>query len=424
EPRSRTAARSPSMAAARSVREEGRLAEATAAAASRSSPVGATAGRGGQASRAEGARGPSVGSTAAPVAAGLVSEGSWGGSNPVSMKSRTSSPDERAISGRLAAGGGGVSSSPASVARFCPGSVGGANSAIGSKSSKRSSTCEREPSAGEPASAGDSSPSVAPGSAKGSTPRAKPGSEPDAGSSGDESGTAFPLALASGRGTDTSALQEGQVGANASSSAPQWGQNSAMGASRLPCEPSFGSRLVSKICEFSFLGSRRCACDRAVIRTIVMKFGGTSVSTAESWATIDSVVRARQAEGLRPVLVCSAMAGISNRLETLVDSARDGSHEPFLASILEEHRRLGQALGVDADAILAGEFETLERIALGIHLIGDASPRVRAQVMALGELMSTRLGAAWLASRGLDVHWVDARTLLRSDGRHLGNEAR
>lgn len=155
-----------------------------------------------------------------------------------------------------------------------------------------------------------------------------------------------------------------------------------------------------------------------------MKFGGTSVSTAESWATIDSVVRARQAEGLRPVLVCSAMAGISNRLETLVDSARDGSHEPFLASILEEHRRLGQALGVDADAILAGEFETLERIALGIHLIGDASPRVRAQVMALGELMSTRLGAAWLASRGLDVHWVDARTLLRSDGRHLGNEAR
>jgi len=55
-----------------------------------------------------------------------------------------------------------------------------------------------------------------------------------------------------------------------------------MGASRLPCEPSFGSRLVSKICEFSFLGSRRCAYDRAVIRTIVMKFGGTSVSTAES----------------------------------------------------------------------------------------------------------------------------------------------
>ena len=159
-------------------------------------------------------------------------------------------------------------------------------------------------------------------------------------------------------------------------------------------------------------------------RTIVTKFGGTSVSTPEAWATIESVVRARQTEELRPVVVCSALAGISNRLEALVDAARDGGHEPLLADILEAHRRLGRELGVDADAVLAEEFQTLERVALGIRLLGDASPRVRAHVMAFGEFMSTRLGAAWLASRGLDVHWVDARTLLRSDGRDLDNEAR
>lgn len=161
-----------------------------------------------------------------------------------------------------------------------------------------------------------------------------------------------------------------------------------------------------------------------MVRTIVMKFGGSSVATPEAWATIESIVRARREEGLRPVLVCSALATVSDRLEALLEAARRGRHEEELASILEVHRALGRELGLDADAILAEEFETLGRIALGVSLIRDASPRVRAQAMALGEFMSTRLGAAWLASRGIDVHWVDARTLLRSDGRHLDHETK
>ena len=34
--------------------------------------------------------------------------------------------------------------------------------------------------------------------------------------------------------------------------------------------------------------------------------------------------------------------------------------------------------------------------------------------MALGELMATRLGAAYLVSQGLPVQWIDARDLLTS----------
>lgn len=155
-----------------------------------------------------------------------------------------------------------------------------------------------------------------------------------------------------------------------------------------------------------------------------MKFGGSSVATREAWGTIAEAVRLRRSEGLRPVVVCSAVASVSNRLEALVRRARQGEHEAEIAGILEVHRELGRALGLDADALLHEEFETLRRIALGISLVRDASPKVRAKTLALGEMMSTRLGAAWLARQGIEVHWADARELLRSDGRHQDHEAR
>ncbi|HEX7374116.1 MAG TPA: bifunctional aspartate kinase/diaminopimelate decarboxylase [Steroidobacteraceae bacterium] len=59
----------------------------------------------------------------------------------------------------------------------------------------------------------------------------------------------------------------------------------------------------------------------------------------------------------------------------------------------------------------------LRRSAEGIHLIGEVSDRLRARVMANGELMATRIGASFLAAEGIDVQWVDARTLLHAQER-------
>ncbi len=48
---------------------------------------------------------------------------------------------------------------------------------------------------------------------------------------------------------------------------------------------------------------------------VVLKFGGTSVSSRDSWQTIARLVRARLEMGLRPVIVHSALQGVSNALE-------------------------------------------------------------------------------------------------------------
>ena len=153
---------------------------------------------------------------------------------------------------------------------------------------------------------------------------------------------------------------------------------------------------------------------------VVVKFGGTSVSTAERWATIGRVASERVAEGFRPLIVCSALSGISNLLERVAVEAPAGPPDARLAEIEGRHRQLGVALGVDVDALLGLELAELSRLALGASLVGETSPRLHARIMATGELLSTRLGVAFLRRIGLDVAWVDARQLLVAEGEEIG----
>src|SRR6056297_2845706 len=155
---------------------------------------------------------------------------------------------------------------------------------------------------------------------------------------------------------------------------------------------------------------------------VVMKFGGTSVSSRDDWQRIAGLIGNRMRAGLRPLVVCSAVAGVSNALQTLIDQAIGGDPEPVLGEILERHRRLAGELDLDADEVLAEYFDELRQLAAGIRLIREASPRVQARLMGLGELMSTRLGAAWLGARGVDAAWTDARDHLAAGGQRNKNE--
>jgi diaminopimelate decarboxylase/aspartate kinase len=147
-------------------------------------------------------------------------------------------------------------------------------------------------------------------------------------------------------------------------------------------------------------------------RAVVLKFGGTSVASPECWQTIERLVRERRAEGLRPIVVASALAGVSNELEGLLAAAVAGRHGAVLRRVEERHRALAAGLGLDAEVTLAAEFDALRRIARGAALTHDPSPALQARVLAMGELMSTRLGSAWLRARGLAAVWLDARALL------------
>lgn len=151
-------------------------------------------------------------------------------------------------------------------------------------------------------------------------------------------------------------------------------------------------------------------------RWIVLKFGGTSVSSLERWNTVRRVVERCIEDGLRPVVVCSALSQVSNQLEALLAAALEARDlAPGLERLRETHRALATAMELDADALLGELFEDLERTLTGIALTREATPRLRARVSSAGELLCTRLGVAWLRRQGLRVAWQDARDLLDAD---------
>ncbi len=150
---------------------------------------------------------------------------------------------------------------------------------------------------------------------------------------------------------------------------------------------------------------------------VVLKFGGTSVSSAVNWHNVAGVLRERLAQGLRPVVVHSALSGITDRLEQLLTQALGGEWQPVMDQIEQRHRDLARDLGIVPSADLEEQFKRLRQIAAGISLVGEVSERLHARVMAQGELMATRLGAAFLTAQGLDTQWVDARTVLKAEQR-------
>ena len=79
---------------------------------------------------------------------------------------------------------------------------------------------------------------------------------------------------------------------------------------------------------------------------IVTKFGGTSVSTRANWNHIAEITKKHIQAGAQPIIVCSALTQISNKLEKAVDAALSGHHQPVFEDIKNSHIALAKDLEV------------------------------------------------------------------------------
>ncbi|HET6628705.1 MAG TPA: bifunctional aspartate kinase/diaminopimelate decarboxylase [Woeseiaceae bacterium] len=156
---------------------------------------------------------------------------------------------------------------------------------------------------------------------------------------------------------------------------------------------------------------------------VVMKFGGSSVSSADDWKTIAALVQNRLAAGLRPVVVHSALQGVSNALNAVFETAAGRDPEPALAAIRDQHYGLAADLGLDGPALLDADLDELARLVMNVRAAQESGAQARAQIMAFGELLATRLGAAFLNRAGIATEWQDAREILTSEDRANRSEA-
>jgi aspartate kinase len=168
---------------------------------------------------------------------------------------------------------------------------------------------------------------------------------------------------------------------------------------------------------------------REVLVGVVMKFGGTSVADAEAINRLVGIVRQQlqqRASGAdAPVVVVSALAGVTDKLVAIAQLAEDGAADKAAAelrALVDRHVSVASAITSASRAqTIAGvrsEFDELIGLVHALAVLREVSPRSRDAVLAAGEVVSSRIVAAALNDHRIPSAWVDARTVLITDADH------
>ncbi len=153
---------------------------------------------------------------------------------------------------------------------------------------------------------------------------------------------------------------------------------------------------------------------------IVMKFGGTSVESAEAIERVAGIVRERLER--KPAVVVSAMSKATDQLLGMAAAAGAGDKDKAVTLCRElRARHLGVSAALIGDGShpihnsVAADYDSLEKLLEGICAVGELTPRTQDNVVAYGERINSKVVAAAFAARGLKATHVDAREIIVTD---------
>lgn len=158
---------------------------------------------------------------------------------------------------------------------------------------------------------------------------------------------------------------------------------------------------------------------------IVIKFGGTSVGDAQRVANaIDIVSERRQ---LNPIVVVSALSGVTNDLVAATEAARSGDArrvDEIIAAVRQRHEDVAIHLvqqKIDFFEAFTRQLDThieqIHTILRGITLLGEITMRAKDKVVAIGEKLSSVLFTYSMMMRALPGEHVDSEEVVITDSR-------
>jgi aspartate kinase len=148
----------------------------------------------------------------------------------------------------------------------------------------------------------------------------------------------------------------------------------------------------------------------------VFKFGGASLKDAAGIQNVASILERFRRESL--VVVVSAMGKTTNALEAVIaaHAAQNGEAPALLQKVKESHYAIMQALFDPQDEVFASVNDTF----VEAEWVLDEAPAtdydyMYDQIICVGELVSSRIVAAYLSKIGLPTQWLDARDIVKTD---------
>ncbi|ACU05123.1 MULTISPECIES: aspartate kinase [Pedobacter] len=149
----------------------------------------------------------------------------------------------------------------------------------------------------------------------------------------------------------------------------------------------------------------------------VFKFGGASVKDAEGIKNVSSIINSHSGNEL--LVVVSAMGKITNQLEDLYRAYLNGQDDmqQIFENIKLYHFNVLHQLFADHNHPVYDEvMNTFVEIDWLIEEEpDDAADYIYDQIVSIGEIVSSKILAAWLATLRSDVKWLDARNYVHTD---------
>ena len=148
----------------------------------------------------------------------------------------------------------------------------------------------------------------------------------------------------------------------------------------------------------------------------VLKFGGSSIGSAES---ILSVKRIVEAQTEPTIVVVSALGGITDQLIRTSQMAVEGNsdYQKSYDEIAQRHYSLIDAVIPSGDELeslreeINAMLNELHSIYQGVFLIRDLSPKTLATVVSYGERMSSRIVTKLISGS----QWRDSREFIKTE---------
>lgn len=160
---------------------------------------------------------------------------------------------------------------------------------------------------------------------------------------------------------------------------------------------------------------------------ITMKFGGTSVGSAEAIAQVTTIIAEQLKADSEIAVIVSAMGGVTDLLIQSVLKAINSDKWGYLSiaqDIRDKHEdAINQLIraGSLREGILAEINQLIDKhieICDAINILGEATPRIKDSIVSFGERLSSRLVSAVLQEHGINAQAFDAGQFLITNDIH------
>jgi aspartate kinase len=154
------------------------------------------------------------------------------------------------------------------------------------------------------------------------------------------------------------------------------------------------------------------------MKTIIMKFGGTSVATGKKIGHVADLVSESAEKGDKIVVVVSALDGTTDELYEAAERAKEGNEasvREFKLGILKQHSEaVSNAIHSihirkEVEQIIEKTIDELEKVLIGISYVGEITPKSRDYVLSFGERLSAPIVWGAIRDKQIESRWFTGK---------------